>query len=106
VTLYDALSYALSWYVHSPERRKGLRVEQGEDLRDDRTVFKVLTRSGVLDGVFDYSAFDRLLERALVEEINDFDYADTVRGIESVMTQLGVMPFDESKLPAEDPSTF
>lgn len=106
VTLYDALSYALSWYVHPPERREGLKVEESEDLRDEKTAFRVLTRSGVLDGTFDYPTFDRLLERALVEEIHGFDYADTVRGIESVMTQLGVMPFEESELPPEDPSTF
>jgi hypothetical protein len=42
----------------------------------------------------------------LDEEMPGYDYGDVLKGIEQVMTQLGVMPFDESKLPPEDPSTF
>ena len=66
---------------------------------------KVLTRSGVLDGSFDYDAFSELTERALHQDLSAFDYQDMLRGVESVMTQLGVMPFDESGLPPEDPKT-
>jgi nitrogen regulatory protein PII-like uncharacterized protein len=106
VTLYDALAYAMDWYVRSPEHVKGLKIEQDEDMKDERTVFKVLNRSGVLDGTFDYETFNSLLERALEEDIQDLDYTETVKAIESVMTQLGVMPFDEGVLPPEDPSTF
>ena len=106
VTLYDALLSAMQWYIFSPGRRKSLRIGEGEDLRDDKVVYAVLTRSGVLDGSFDYEAFDRLVERALYEELHEYDYGETLKGIESVMTRLGVMPFDEKKLPPEDPSTF
>jgi hypothetical protein len=106
VTLYDAVCAALEWYAASPERRKGLVINRDDDLRDDKTLFEILTRSGVLDGTFDYLAFDALAEAALNTELTDLDYEATVQGIESVMAQLGVMPFDETKLPAEDPSTF
>jgi hypothetical protein len=60
----------------------------------------------VLDGAFDFKAFDRLTEKTLNEEIPWFDYRELLAGIESVMIQLGVMPFDEASLPPEDPKTF
>ncbi|MGD1075308.1 MAG: hypothetical protein ABR903_04425 [Thermodesulfovibrionales bacterium] len=106
VTLYDALSAALQWYVASPARKSALTISAEDNLKDERAIFAVLTRSGILDGTFDYEAFDKLVEDALRDEMPRYDYTESLRGIESVMTQLGVMPFDEKDLPAEDPATF
>ncbi len=106
VTLYDALDAAMQAYAADETRKKGLTIKADENLNDDRTLFTVLVRSGVLDGDFDFGGFDQLVERALQEEIADFDYRELLSGLESVMQQLGVMPFDESTLPAEDPMTF
>jgi hypothetical protein len=106
VTLYDALLGAMEWYINSPENRQRIVIKAGDDLSSDKTVYAVLVRSGVLDGAFDFEAFSRLTETALEEEMPGYDYGDVLKGIEQVMTQLGVMPFDESKLPPEDPSTF
>jgi hypothetical protein len=105
ITLADALSSALEWYLASGERTANLSIYEGEDLRDDYTAYKVLVRSNVLDGSFDFKAFDRLLERALYEELS-LDPKPIVEGIDSIMTQLGVMPFDEGELPPEDPSAI
>jgi hypothetical protein len=106
VTLYDALEGALTWFVASAERRQLLRIHEGENLNDERALFRILQRSGFLDQSFDYDAFDRIVERATREEMSDFDYRDMLSQFESVMTQLGVMPFDEGDLPPEDPSTY
>jgi hypothetical protein len=106
ITLYDVLSAAMEWYIAVPKRRETLTVMDGEDLNDDRTVYQVLRRSGVLDGSFDYDAFDRLTVRALDDESPACDYDEVLKKIESILTQLGVMPFDEASLPPEDPSTF
>lgn len=106
VTLYDALEGAMQAYVAETGRRSRLAIKAGEDLNDDRTLYAVLVRSRVLDGVLDFDAFDRLTERALNEELPGYDYHAILSGVESVMTQLGVMPFDESSLPPEDPKTF
>lgn len=106
VTLYDALNAAMQWYIASPARAGALRINAGEDLNDDRTAYAVLVRSGVLDGRFDFNAFDRLLDRALKEELPGYDYREFLEGFESVMTVLEVMPFDEAELPPEDPRTF
>jgi hypothetical protein len=105
-TLYDALNGALQWYIAAPERRRKLTIQGGEDLNVDKVVYTVLVRSGVLDRSFDFEAFDRLTERALNQELPGYDYRDLLKGIERVMTRLGVMPFDEAALPPEDPSTF
>jgi len=70
------------------------------------TAYAVLVRSGVLDGRFDFDAFDRLTEHALLNEMPGYDYRAVLKGVEAVMEQLGVMPFDEADLPPEDPGTY
>ncbi len=106
VTLYDAMSSAFRWYLANPLRRSSLDIREGEDLTDDRTVFEILNRSGVLDGRFDYAEFDKTVTMALEHEMPDYDYHLLLKDVEHVMTKLGVMPFDENELPPEDPSTF
>jgi len=106
VTLYDALEGAMLSYREGPGRLARLGIGKGEDVNDDKALYAALVRAGVIDGAFDFEAFDRLTERALHEEMPGYDYAELLAGIESVMTQLGVMPFDETLLPPEDPKTF
>jgi hypothetical protein len=106
VTLYDAMLSALRWYTADPGRKGGLDIREGEDLTDDKIVFGILTRSRVLDGRFDYAEFDRIVEWAMDNEMPGYDYRVLLKGVEHVMTELGVMPFEESELPAEDPTTF
>ncbi len=105
LTLYDAMLMALEWYFYSPERRKGLLIKEGDDLNNDRTAFDILRRSGRLDDSLDYEAFDLLVEKALTDKMLDYNYTGMLKGFESVMTQMGVMPFDEDGLPPEDPAT-
>jgi len=95
----------MQWYIAKPEHAMNFRFLEGEDVRNDAVVYKALTRSGVLDGTFDYDAFNELSEKALSQEMSDYDYSGLLSGIESMMTQLGVMPFDEKGLPPEDPKT-
>ena len=106
VTLYDALEGAMKSHAADPARRARLIVHAGENLNDERTLYAVLIRSSVLDGVFDYDSFDRLVETALHQELPGYDYRELLSGLETVMTRLGVMPFDEATLPPEDPKTF
>ena len=106
VTLYDALDGAMQWYVSSPERLASLRITAGEELNNDKTLFRALQRSGVIDSTFNYEDFDSLVERALREELAGYDYRPLLASLENIMTTLGVMPFDEASLPPEDPATF
>jgi hypothetical protein len=106
ITLYDALVSALQWYVASPDRRRDLNIKDHKSLDNDRTIYKLLQDSGKIGDTLDYDDFNALVETALKRELPDFDYTDILDKIERVMTQLGVMPFDENTLPPEDPSTF
>jgi aminopeptidase-like protein len=103
ITLYDALISAMQHYFAS-ERGKSLKKKKEDDLRDDRTLYRILTESGVLDGSFDYGEFDILVGHALQEELSSYDYHPLLSDIDVIMTRLGVMPFDEDRLPPEDPN--
>lgn len=106
VTLYDALMFALRWYIASPDRRKALSVREVDDLTNEKTVFDIIKRSRVAIDDFDYDEFNALVEKALEEEMPEYDYTGMLRDFEAFMTGLGVMPFDEAQLPSEDPATF
>lgn len=101
ITLYDAIISSMQYYFAS-EHGKKLTIKKDDDLKEDTTMYRILVESGVLDGTFDYTAFDELIERALEEELSSFDYHSLVAGIETVMTILGVLPFDESRLARGD----
>ncbi len=103
--LYDALQCAMQWYVKSQAHRGQLGLAK-QDLRDDKEVFAILTRGGVLDGSFDFDAFERLTERSLDDPSFHFDALRVLAQVEQVMTALGVMPFDEAALPPENPAAF
>jgi hypothetical protein len=105
LTLYDALTSAMQWYIADPAHKDNFRLDEGRDANDDGAVFRALVRSGVLDEGFDYDSFNELAEKALRDDMPSYDYQEMLKGFESVMTQLGVMPFDESRLPPEDPKT-
>jgi hypothetical protein len=106
ITLYDALISAMEWYFASPARVDHLIIRAEDDLRSEKVRFEILTRSGVLDGSFDYVAFNDVIEKILFQNLRELKHGEILEGIESVMFQLGVMPFDEAGLPPEDPSTF
>lgn len=106
VTLYDALVSGMQGYIASPEHKCRIHIRAGENINDDRTLYAVLTRAGVFDGSFDFEAFDALTAQALQRDLPDRNYHDLVQAVDELMTQLGIMPFDESQLPPEDPNTF
>ena len=106
VTLYDALLFALRWYAFSPEHQQSLGIGLKEALSDEKKVFKLIKSTGVFPVDFDYDEFDALVEKALKEEMPDYDYSGMLTDFEAFMTWLGVMPFNESELPPEDPATF
>lgn len=103
--LYDALVSAMRWYMLSSPHGKNLKVREPADLEDDLLLYQALARSGILDGNFDFTHFKKLIEKALEENLTECKCKEIIEGIEGVMLQLGVMPFNEADLPPEDPST-
>jgi len=106
VTLYDALLFALRWYAFSPEHRNTLGITLKDALSDEKRVFELIKSAGIFPVDFDYDEFDTLVEKALADEMPDYDYSGMLIDFEAFMTVLGVMPFNESELPPEDPATF
>ncbi len=104
VTLYDAVVAAMEYYI--ADNRARLPLFRGENLHDDKTMYRILVRAGVIDAGFDFERLDRLMERALSDDLAGYDYRAIVEEIDGIMARLGVMPFDEQLLPPEDPSTF
>jgi hypothetical protein len=103
VTLYCALNSAMQWYVACPEHAKKLFVKSTDNLNDDNILFEILSRSGVITSGFDYSGFSELVDDALYKNMSEFNYSSILTNVESVMNQLGILPFDESGLPVDDP---
>ena len=106
VTLYDALTYAIDWYLSDTSHQENLIVKEGERITNDSQAFAILHRSGVLGKDVDPHEMDKVFETALDSDMHDYDYSGFLKSIESAMTYLGVMPFDEATLPSEDPKTF
>jgi len=100
-TLFDALLSSFRWYVVSPERTAALRIEDGEDLNDERVICEVLKRSGVIDASFDFGRICDTEDRILEHGVKGVDHKELSDQMESVMETLGVIPFDEDELPPE-----
>jgi hypothetical protein len=60
----------------------------------------------VIAGDFDFDQFEGLMEMSLNQEFPDYDYRALLQKVESLLQQLGVMPFEEASLPPEPPGTF
>jgi len=106
VTLYDAVEAAMESYTAVAEHRAALKVKAGENINESKKHYTALVRAGVLDGTFDFVEFDRLTERALNEELPDFDYRPLLASVERVLRELEILPFNEGLLPPEDPKTY
>jgi hypothetical protein len=105
-TLFDALVHGMKWYLLSHEEKDESVDVQNEDTYNGRVLFDILVRLKVLDDSFDYALFASLTDDALQNNISDCDYQAVTQEVETVMTKLGIMPFDEDMLPAEDPATY
>lgn len=103
--LYDAVSYAMQWYIISPEHQEQLGII-GMDLVHDKDLYAVLLRGGVLDDSFDFDAFEQLTMQAMDDSSIRFDAPSVLAQAEQVMTVLGVLPFDEAALPPENPAAI
>jgi hypothetical protein len=95
----------MQWYIILPEHQEQLGIA-GADLTNDKVLFAVLSRGGVLDGSFDFDEFEQLTHQALDDPSIRFDTPSVLGRVEQVMTALGVMPFDENALTPENPAAI
>ncbi len=106
-TVYDALYSAMRAYVLSPANRQRF---ENIDIGSEQVLHDALVRAGVLDGRFEFLRFKEMVEEAVNEELpvydHEYDPAWMISGVESIMIQLGALPFDETSLPKERPGDF
>jgi hypothetical protein len=100
--LYDALHYAMRWYVADPGHRIENGISQTEGYLDAERLYLTLARRGVLDPSFGFADFESTVERSIDDPTFEFDTSRVLAQVEKLMTQLGVLPFDELILPAEN----
>ncbi len=101
VTLGDALSAAIEYALdlHSNEI-------PNQPFDYEQAAYDVLVSTGILSGRFDYDAFQCLVEDALAGSVDASALPARIAALDALMTELGIMPFDEAALPPENPDTF
>lgn len=104
-TLYDALLSAMRWYIlcHFPEE---LGRDADEKLENERLVFSLLRKRGVIDEGFDLNRFQDIVDMALMNENVILDPDEVLKEVDDFLNRIAMLPFDESELPPEDPNTF
>lgn len=102
-TLYDALSHSMQWAWLSKQ-------EHGQDdsppLPKDRDLFSLLVAEGTIDSSLNFEKIFNLLKFTLDNSLPEGDYSDIIQDMETIMTRLKILPFDENSLPPEDPETY
>ncbi len=104
-TIYDALLSGMRWYIMVEKVVKSDH-HSTEDLENERYVFHILKKNGVIDSSINIGEIQDLVDKALMDEDITSGKGKFVNDIEKFLTSINVLPFDESKLPPEDPSTF
>jgi len=104
-TLYDALLSGMRWYILS-ELAENIKNFSTESLENERYVFSLLRKKGVIDSALDTAKLQDIVDRALMEEDVQAEQDWFLNELEKFLTRLGVLPLDESALPPEDPATF
>ena len=107
--LYDAVVSGMLRFFDSPELKSRLKINENDDLDDDRTLFIILQRSNVLGSKINIEDFDYLyqkMDEAIEGELTDLDENLFISRFKRIMRELEVIPFDETDLPKEMPVTL
>ena len=104
-TVYDAMLSAMRWYILTKLKQE-LGDNGDEKLENERFVFSFLRRAGVLDETLNLQFIVETVDRALMGEDVREDQQEVLTVITRFLTKIDILPFDESQLPPEDPSTF
>ncbi|MFH1217882.1 MAG: hypothetical protein V1706_15420 [Pseudomonadota bacterium] len=104
-TLYDALLSAMRWYILTHMRNE-LGDNGDEKIENERLVFCLLRRAGVLDNSFDLKFLEEIVDKALMGEDVSCDQDRVMAQLQQFLTRIGVLPFDETELPPENTDTL
>lgn len=106
-TLYDALLSSMRWYALSNEALHAEIHRQGEEILEvDVKLQNLIATHGAWPDDLDFQKLLTLVNRALTNNVNGLDHDLFMKQIDGLLTNLGVLPFDEAELPQEDPTTL
>lgn len=106
-TMYDAVLSGMRWFalkndaIHQEIHRRG-----DYFLENDIKLQQLLAENGAWPDDIDFGKLRDTVYAAIEGNLERFDPTLFLRQVEGVLTKLGVMPFDEKKLPPEDHETF
>lgn len=106
-TLWDAVLSAARYYHLTELAQHGTKqVDVSTTSFDDVVVLRRLAEEGRLGDMKDFKFLEKISDTTVMGgEISD-DLSAALVVTEAILTNLGILPFDESCLPSEDPATF
>jgi len=104
-TLYDALLSGMRWYIMNNLMKDSGDFSE-EELENERFVFFLLRKGGKIGPNFDLTKIQDLVDMALMEEDIQVDQDQFIEQLAGFLTEIKVLPFEESELPPEDPAVF
>lgn len=108
--LHDAIISAMQQYFFSTQLKDLLNITDSDfDFTDEKVLFNLLKRSGIIDITFrekDFTYLSIVIEKALDHKLKDFNQKTYFEKYNNLMKQLEIIPYNENELPPEDPNTF
>lgn len=104
-TLYDAILSAMRWYLYN-NRYDELGDDVEKTLENDQIVISLVEKAGIIDNSVDIKFISSVVDKALLDKDVSMYKDKFFQQAELLLTKLKLLPFDESKLPPEDPNTF
>jgi len=98
--LYDAILFAMHYYITEPACRGSINLN-GDDLWDHAVLYHKLVKAGIFDDPNAFNHLSLIVERVLWQETYSFDTASVLAEVEKMLSKLGVIPFNESILQSE-----
>ena len=106
-TLYDAALSSMRWYAVSNEAIHAvLHQHDITRLENDIWLQQLINAHGAWPPDLNFQEFLTQFDTALTGNIKGLDPELFIKQIDSLLTHLGVLPFNEDELPPEDPDTF
>jgi hypothetical protein len=97
--LYDAFIHSLYWFYLSDEEIKPLLRDERGNYKSEENLYAILLKKGKVNGKFRLEQFMGFLDKALINKLENFNFESFFINFEDLMTQLKIMPFNESDLP-------
>ena len=104
-TIYDAMLSGMRWYVLTNQFDE-LGDDAEQKLENDHFIISLIQQAGIIESSVDMQFIDKILNNALLEEDVSKYHDQFMAQVELILTKLEILPFDESELPPEDPTTF